>query len=265
MGAISRGGVPGDAGSSFEVLADPNCDRGDAQIANGQVVEVIRNRTHVFNLSYNYNLPNLSPFSNALGRGLLNGWQLSGITTFASGRPVKLKFSGDLSQGGYGIVYFGSNAFQTDQNSVGAIAPSFLRDPRQSGKNVGESLLDLSAISIPGFGQTGPTISPFYLRYPNQMNWDISLFKNFKIKETKNLQFRAGFFNIFNQAFPKSYSNNNASGSDIYLTLGTECVRTPVNQTVVLADGTVRFGDNGYTQFFPNGNGGTDSATNGRN
>jgi Carboxypeptidase regulatory-like domain/TonB-dependent Receptor Plug Domain len=364
LGAISRGGVPGDPGSSFEVLADPNCDRGEAQIANGQVVSVIRrgncvfqtvsgvradlnnpihrmgldgaainkfrpfpdlnnvrfqdytgtsnyhslqvtlsrqtgknlqffatytfskvlgqtsgeyadvdpidmrgrtygvldfDRTHVFNLSYNYNLPNLSPFSNAFGRGLLNGWQLSGITTFASGRPIRLKFSGDLNQGGYGIVYFGSNAFQTDQNSVGAIAPIFLRDPRQSGKNVGESIVDLSAIAIPGFGQTGPGVAPFYLRYPNQMNWDISLFKNFKIKETKNLQFRVGFFNIFNQAFPKNYNNNSASSSDIYLTLGTECVRTPVNQTVVLADGTVRFGDDGYTQFFPNGNGGRSS------
>src|SRR5262249_1474914 len=39
-------------------------------------------RTHIVNVSYNYLLPKLSPFKNALGRGMLNGWQISGITTF---------------------------------------------------------------------------------------------------------------------------------------------------------------------------------------
>jgi len=208
-------------------------------------------RTHIFNLSYNYNLPNLSPIKNAFGRGLLNGWQISGITTLTSGTPVNLRFSGDVSN--LALAALGSDAFSTANYTPGGIAPVFTKNPTLGGKNVGERVLDLGSIGIPAFGATGPTISPFYFRTPNTQNWDISLFKNFKVTESNTLQFRFGFFNVFNQAFPKMISNTTASNSDIYLTLDTRCVRTPVNQTLVLADGTVTQ----FTQTFANGAGGT--------
>ncbi len=208
-------------------------------------------RTHVFNLSYNYNIPNLSPLNNPLSRGLLNGWQMSGITTYTSGNPVNIRFTGDVA--GLSLAAFGSNAFSTAGYAAGAIAPIFSKNPNLSGSNVGDKVLDINAISIPAFGSSGATISPFYFRTPNRSNWDISLFKNFKVKEKNNLQFRAGFFNIFNQAFPKNIDNANASNSDIFLTLNTQCVRTPVSQTLVLPDGTVT----SFTQTFANGAGGT--------
>src|SRR5262249_49526600 len=154
---------------------------------------------------------------------------------------------------------FGSDAFSTDVNSTGAIAPIFLKNPVLGGSKVNESVLDLGAIKIPSLGASGPTISPFYFRSPNRWNWDISLFKNFKISESKNLQFRTGFFNIFNQAYPKRTDVGNASNSDINLTLNTTCVRTPTNITLVLPDGTVRTGDTAFSQTFANGNGGTSS------
>lgn len=208
-------------------------------------------RTHIFNFSYNYNLPNLSPFKNLASRGLLNGWQLSGITTFSSGTPVTLRFSGDITS--QTIAAFGSDAFSTAGYAAGAIAPTFSKNPTLDGGKVGEKVLDLSSIGFPAFGTTGPTVSPFYFRTPRRANWDLSLFKNFKIDETKNLQFRAGFFNIFNQAYPKNIDNQNSANSDIYLTLNTTCARTPVDRTLVLADGTTT----SFTQTFPNGAGNT--------
>ena len=53
-------------------------------------------RTHIFNLSWNAFLPDgaKGKMDNTFGRGLLNGWQLSGISTFASGTPIWLGFSG---------------------------------------------------------------------------------------------------------------------------------------------------------------------------
>lgn len=222
--------------------------------ARGRTYGVLNyDRTHVVNFSYNYNLPNLSPVNNAFAKGLLNGWQMSGITTFASGTPLRLRFSGDITGDGIEIANFGTNAFPSDGFAAGAIAPIFTANPSRDGKKVGERVFDLGSITIPGFGKSGPFVSPFYFRTPSQQNWDLSFFKNFRISESKNLQFRAGFFNIFNMAFPKNIDTGNANNSDIYLTLETRCTRTPTNQTLVLANGTVTT----FTQTVPNGNGGT--------
>jgi hypothetical protein len=219
-------------------------------------------RTHIFNLSYNYNLPNLSPTKNFIGRGLLNSWQISGITTFSSGTPINLRFTGDVP--GLALAAFGSNSFSTDGFASGAIAPVYSKNPILDGKNVGEKVLDLSAISIPVFGTSGPTISPFYPRTPARQNWDLSLFKNFKVRESKVLQFRFGFFNLFNQAFAKFFDNGNASNSDFFLTLDTRCTRTPVvaATAIALPDGTVaNMAPVGQAaaraQFIPNGLGNT--------
>jgi hypothetical protein len=39
------------------------------------------------------------------------------------------------------------------------------------------------------------------MRSPTTKNFDVTFFKNFKITETTKFQFRAGFFDVFNQAF----------------------------------------------------------------
>ena len=63
----------------------------------------------------------------------------------------------------------------------------------------------------------GPYESPFYIRSPNRWNFDGSLFKNFQINEARKVQFRAGLFNIFNQAYP------DLNFGDIDLTPETGC------------------------------------------
>jgi hypothetical protein len=188
-------------------------------------------RTHIFNLSYNYNLPNLarSGLDHKFMRGLLNGWQMSGITTFQSGTPIRLKFSGDIASTAQAIAWYGSDAFAGGGNSsasVGAIAPIYLKNPSISTKDLGGKILDISDIAIPTFGNSGPTQPPFYMRFPSRSNFDVSFFKNIKISESKSIQFRSGFFNIFNQAYPTQYDVTNASNSDIYLTLNTVCNKT---------------------------------------
>ena len=64
----------------------------------------------------------------------------------------------------------------------------------------------------------GDLLPPYDLRTPTRMNHDLTLFKNFPIHGEQKLQFRVGFFNIFNQAFA-----NTNNGSDINLTLETQC------------------------------------------
>jgi hypothetical protein len=185
-------------------------------------------RTHIFNVSYNYNIPDgaRGGFNNGFTRALLNGWQMSGITTFSSGVPIRLKFVGDISAGSVGLAYFGSDAFNSGGNNAGPVGVAYKGDPRLSdGKDVGARILDINQLTIPGFGVSGPHQPPFNMRTPSRSNFDVSFFKNFNFTESRKIQFRAGFFNIFNQAYPTRVNVENANLSDIYLTLNTTCNR----------------------------------------
>jgi hypothetical protein len=198
-------------------------------------------RTHVFNLSYNWSLPHLArgSFSNAVTDGIFNGWQLSGITTIQSGIPIRLRFTGDLAQGAQAVGWYGSDAFNGTNAgaSLGAITPLYLGNPQVGGSALGSKVFDLSKLGIPSFPNTGPSQPPFYIRTPGRSNFDISFFKNFNITEEKKLQFRTGLFNVFNQAYPTqiSVTATNPTGSDIFLALDTVCNRRVTRPT---GDGT---------------------------
>ena len=66
-------------------------------------------------------------------------------------------------------------------------------------------MVNINAFSNPlvtSPGQFGNSVSPSagrnLLSGPALLNWDFSLFKDFKIRESQTLQFRAEFFNLFN-------------------------------------------------------------------
>ncbi|HOM98946.1 MAG TPA: carboxypeptidase regulatory-like domain-containing protein [Acidobacteriota bacterium] len=172
-------------------------------------------RTHIFNLSYTYQVPSLAKggFRNGFTKAVFDGWQWSGITTFASGTPVtSLSFSGPLGSAGVERAFFGTDSYRT------GVAPLYLCDPRTGNSGVGEAVIDLGCLGIPAFGETGPTQPPYYMRLvKGRWNFDMTFFKDFDFGEDRRLQFRAGLFNIFNQAYPLN------TGEDIRLTLNTVC------------------------------------------
>ena len=188
-------------------------------------------RTHVFNLSYNWSLPRLArgSFANPVTRGVFNGWQLSGITTIQSGIPIRLRFTGDIASAGTATGWYGSDAFNGTNAgaSLGAVTPVYVGNPQVGGTELGIKAFDISKLAIPSFPNSGPSQPPFYLRTPGRSNFDISFFKNFSIDETKKIQFRTGLFNIFNQAYPTriNVTSTNLTGSDIFLALDTVCLR----------------------------------------
>ena len=176
-------------------------------------------RTHIFNISYNYNLPKFArgSLNNWFLRGVLDGWQMSGITTYQSGRPIRLKFGGNAESASARFAYLGHTVLTggaTGQAS--GVAPILLRNPVTGNTNLGAAYLDITAIAVPAFGTNGSAQPPFYLRAPTTNNWDVTFFKNFNISESKKFQFRAGFFNVFNEAFA-----NPSSGDMGNLTINT--------------------------------------------
>ena len=86
--------------------------------------------------------------NNPIGRGLFNGWQLSGISSLASGIPVRLSFGGDAASGGIAVAYFGTADVVGPSNGGGnALAPVY--DPataRGRGVKSGEKILDINCI-----------------------------------------------------------------------------------------------------------------------
>jgi hypothetical protein len=183
-------------------------------------------RTHILNVSWNAFLPDgaRGAMDNVIGRGLFNGWQLSGISTMASGVPIFLGFGGqagnnDLSRAIFGTPDIIGNPGPGGGNR-GALVPIYTCDPRTGNTGVGEKLFDINCIQIPAYGENGSLIPEYNLRMPTRINHDLTLFKNFQINNTQKVQFRVGFFNLFNQAWATTQTP-----ADIDMVLEANCNR----------------------------------------
>jgi hypothetical protein len=219
-------------------------------------------RTHIFNLSYNYNFPDLARggFRNWFTKGVLNGWQMSGITTVQSGRPIRVRFTGTITGNSVLFANFGNNAVAGGNSpSASGIAPIVLRNASTGNTDLNGSYLDVSAFAVPAFGTSGPYQSPFYLRAPTTSNFDVTFFKNFNYTESKKLQFRLGLFNVFNQAFANSDLGDISGLNGQSLALNTRnrinpatgtCFRIPVGTPTgtgqIAADSTLCDPTRGY-------------------
>jgi len=139
---------------------------------------------------------------NGVVDGLLGGWELGTIIAAQTGEAVTAVLSADTTN-------TGSYSPRPDQihNPY-----DFSYDPTGQASlgcsNPGHQTLDCwynqAAFAIPALapGQTFATnwgnSSIGNLRGPNLVNFDIVLQKNFKIRESQQLEFRSEFFNIFN-------------------------------------------------------------------
>jgi len=175
-------------------------------------------RTHVANASWNWMVPDLTKSDNGFLKGVLNGWQMSGISNFSSGIPIRLNLSGDISSDGMQRAWFGTDDImgETPGSAPTAI---YSCNPQTTNSKLGEKLLDIGCIGLPSFPETGNFMPQYYMRTPSRNTHDLTIFKNFGMGGNRKLQFRAGAFNIFNQAYP----TYNIGFNDLDLTLQTVC------------------------------------------
>ncbi len=122
--------------------------------------------------------------ASGLAGKLIGGWQINGISTFIGGTPLTL--SAPIPGGG------------NRPNSTGISAE--ITASRSRGAQI-DRWFDISQFTLPASftnGNVGRTLPD--VRGPGQVNTDLSLIKNTKIREKVTLQFRAEYFNVFNRA-----------------------------------------------------------------
>ncbi|MEX2264879.1 MAG: TonB-dependent receptor [Bryobacteraceae bacterium] len=151
-------------------------------------------RRHMFNISYVYELPRFVGNNPALG-ALVNGWQISGISQFASGVDTQSNTSVNFSL--LGFLPNGQRINERWINGTNGLSamPLLTCDP---GKNLQPGqYVNGNCFAPPTPGNNGPAVMPAAYG-PWLINHDISLFKNWALGESRKFQFRANFFNFPN-------------------------------------------------------------------
>lgn len=142
-------------------------------------------RRHNFVVNYVYDLPRLANRSSLL-KTMLGGWQISGITSFVSGAP-------------YGVAYqFSNTSQQAITGSQTEAARVVLLGNPATGSDDPYNRLNSAMVAPPRVGSLGLESGVNYLTGPGVNNWDLSLQKQFSLKERLHLQLRADAFNVFN-------------------------------------------------------------------
>jgi hypothetical protein len=219
------------------------------------------NRTHLFNAAYSFDEGVLFHHG-ALLDGLMNGWQLSGVTQLESGANLTYQGQGgggtNSFNGNYNLSYTcvvtaaetaaGASCPQSAAiipGSISAVNPTGVAINNQSILGTSSQQLNpMVTCDIRGHvtahqyvngncfapnltpGINGPTLLPAAYG-PAFFDSDLSIFKNFQIKEGMKLQLRAQAYNFLNHpqySFP--------SGSN--LTLQFE--QDPVSQVITQAN-----------------------------
>ena len=167
-----------DDGSTFEETLNPFNYRTSRGLS-------LFNSKQRFVISYDWELP-IAKRQGFAGR-VVNDWEVSGITQFQSGFPIRLDTEDD-------------NELINSLFFLGTEAPS-LNGPLQilNPKKTGGFYLNYNQFSDPPYGSFNNGTQRTLCCGPGLVDWDFSVHKKIPLSETRYLQFRAEIFNVFNR------------------------------------------------------------------
>ena len=151
-------------------------------------------RRHLFNISYVYEFPKLQQAGRLAGL-IAGGWQISGISQFASGVDTQSNTSVNFSM--TGNLPDGQRINERTINGTNGLTamPLLTCDPS---KNLAPGqYINGACFAPPRPGVNGPAVIPATYG-PALVSHDLSLFKNWQISESKKFQIRASAFNFVN-------------------------------------------------------------------
>jgi hypothetical protein len=183
-----------DYASTFENLVDPINPKRNRSLS-------LFDARHRFVFSYYWELP--VPLYQGFKGKALNGWALSGITTFQSGFPVRITEQDDIEL---------QSSFDFETPGQPNIAAPFQKlDPRGPG-NLGFNPDAFTEDTVPPgtIGNAPRTVCCG----PGINNWEIAFLKMTPINDRFRLEFRGEMFNAFNHAQFFQPDGNMTDGSD---------------------------------------------------
>jgi len=188
-----------DDASSFENILKPICDRCNRSLS-------LFDARHRLVVSYLWELP-VPKYDGAKGK-ILNGWAISGITSFQSGFPIRIQSSDDAEL---------ENSFDFElPGKPDLVAPFKTFDPRKNNNYY----FDPNSFALPVQSDTSTPLqllgnAPRTICCgPGINNFDFSVQKILPVGENKHFEFRAEFFNIFNHTQFLNPDGNISDGAD---------------------------------------------------
>jgi carboxypeptidase family protein len=145
---------------------------------------------HLLNAFFTYELPfgkgrRFNP-ENIVARAVVSSWRLTGITRYASGAPLG-PFVANCNVPQAGTCWASYN-------------PAFTGDAKLEGDGGVAPFINAAAFISPAsftYGNT-PATGAYGLRNPGFFNQDLSLTRNFQVRENLRFVFGADSFNLFN-------------------------------------------------------------------
>jgi len=183
-----------DNASTFESLVDPVNPKRNRALS-------LFDARHRFVFSYYWELP--VPKYEGFKSKALNGWAMSGITTFQAGFPIRITEQDDIEL---------QSSFDFETPGQPNIAAPFQKlDPRGPG-NLGFNPAAFTENTVlPGtIGNAPRTVCCG----PGINNWEIAFLKITPLSERFKLEFRGELFNAFNHAQFFQPDGNFTDGSD---------------------------------------------------
>jgi hypothetical protein len=221
---------------SYSHSIDEASDRSDPVLVDSYNLRANRassnfDQRHLLNVSYVYQLP-LRRFNDwinervgqnktgepaprsSIASQILDGWELSGVTTFQSGSPFTI-----INSAGNTGISLTDNAGVSSGLGIAASYPDVvqgLSSPGSDARSFGPLIGNPSQFVAPRgltFGNAGRN----FFNNPSRLNFDVALLKRFAIREGTALEFRAEAFNVFNHTQFRIYDPDNpgSSGNNI--------------------------------------------------
>ena len=175
-----------------------------AQWVNTQLTKNVTNRPQAVNFNFGYDLPGDKLINNKFAKAVLGDWHINGNGELWVGTPYNVSCGTTNAPVGYWTgTPTGGVPFRCQMGSdiylpAGQV-PQPTQDPRL------QVPFNAANFTLPGPNTLGIGNTPPTLAYgPGVFNLDLSLAKNFKVAESKSLEFRIESFNSLNHFNPNN-------------------------------------------------------------